>query len=144
MTPKTVVSPLEEIFNIDNGTTELAIGANSVVPSDLIEMDSIDEQEDQELATQTNTIFNYAMEAYEQQSATIQTIDPKYAARTAEVAAQYLNIALNAVNVRGNNRDRREKRKGTPSQNAEQINNIIVTDRNELLKLMRSGDNKND
>jgi hypothetical protein len=139
-TPTTSISsPLEDIFDIESGTTEKAL---QLVPQST-EMASIDETEETEIAVQLNTVYNYALEAFEQQTANVQTIDPKFAARTAEVAAQYLNIALSAVNTRVSNRDRREKRKGgkIENQNAENIqNNIIVADRNELLRMIRAQD----
>jgi hypothetical protein len=139
-TPTTSISsPLEDIFDIESGTTEKAL---QLVPQSA-EMASIDETEETEIAVQLNTVYNYALEAFEQQTANVQTIDPKFAARTAEVAAQYLNIALSAVNTRVSNRDRREKRKGgkIENQNAENIqNNIIVADRNELLRMIRAQD----
>jgi hypothetical protein len=135
MTDKTITSPLEDIFDIEAGTTERAL---QIVPAST-EMTAIDDAEEEQIATQLSTVYSYALDAFEQQTANVQTIDPKYAARTAEVAAQYLNIALNAVNTRVSNRDRREKRKGgrIESQNADTINNnIIVADRNELLRMM--------
>lgn len=135
MTDKTITSPLEDIFDIEAGTTERAL---QIVPAST-EMTAIDDAEEEQIATQLSTVYSYALDAFEQQTANVQTIDPKYAARTAEVAAQYLNIALNAVNTRFSNRDRREKRKGgrIESQNADTINNnIIVADRNELLRMM--------
>ena len=138
-TPKVISSPLEDIFEIENCTTEQALQLAPVST----EMSSIDETEETEIAVQLNTVYNYALEAFEQQTANVQTIDPKFAARTAEVAAQYLNIALNAVNTRVGSRDRREKRKGgkIENQTAENIqNNIIVADRNEILRMIKSQD----
>jgi hypothetical protein len=139
-TPTTISSPLEDIFDIENGTTEKAL---QLVPAST-EMTSIDETEEKEISIQLNTVYNYALEAFEQQTANVQTIDPKFAARTAEVAAQYLTIALSAVNTRVSNRDRREKRKGSgkiEQQNADNIqNNIIVADRNEILRMIRGQD----
>jgi hypothetical protein len=104
----TITSPLEDIFEIEEGTTERAL---QLIPSST-EMTAIDETEENEISIQLNSVYNYAMEAFEQQTANVQTIDPKYAARTAEVAAQYLNIALSTVNTRVSNRNMREKRKG--------------------------------
>jgi hypothetical protein len=57
-------------------------------------------------------------------------------ARNAEVAAQYLNIALNAVNSRVDAKAKRQKARLAANGGAPTTvnNNVIVADRNELLK----------
>jgi hypothetical protein len=131
---KTMTTPLEGIFDIEPNTTLSPIQLDS---TDLVAID--DDQEHKEISTQLSTVYGYALEAFEHQTELVQTVDPKFAARNAEVAAQYLNIALNSVNSRVDARHKRDKIKiaqNTPaSQTAENItNNILVTDRNTILR----------
>jgi metal-dependent amidase/aminoacylase/carboxypeptidase family protein len=70
-----------------------------------------------------------------------QEVDPKFSARNAEVAAQYLTIALNAVNSRVDSKFKRQKIRiakqeaGTPNT---VNNNVIVADRNQLLDMLKA------
>lgn len=91
-----------------------------------------------------DTIYDTAMSAFITQTQMAQTIDPKFSARSAEVAAQYLNIALNAVQVKTHNKRERFKLKmknssgGAPTVNGDITNNnIVVADRNDLLKMLQ-------
>jgi hypothetical protein len=66
-----------------------------------------------------------------------QQVDPKFSARNSEVAAQYLNIALSATNSRAKAKyDRQKIRLAQSMKDSHSTvnNNLIVADRNELLK----------
>ena len=80
------------------------------------------------------------MEAYQNQTAFVEILEPRYAARNAEVAAGYLNTALNAVSLKA--KVKNEKRKigqaFIPYGN-NTTNNVVVADRNQLLKMMAEG-----
>lgn len=76
-------------------------------------------------------VYTSAMEVFRNQIELVQMIDPKYAARNAEVAAQFLKIALDAANAEA---------KSAQEPSARTVNNnLIVTDRNELLKQLLNG-----
>jgi hypothetical protein len=70
MTDKTITSPLEDIFDIEAGTTERAL---QIVPAST-EMTAIDDAEEEQIATQLSTVYSYALDAFEQQTANVQTI----------------------------------------------------------------------
>ena len=148
--------PLEKIFNIEPGSsftspliddtsdrsreivdpTSGSMVARSSTPLPA-ELDKEERLEDLHIDTQLENIHNSALTAFEKSSRLVDEVDPKFAARNAEVAAQYLNIALNAVNSRVDAKFKRQKVRiakdgaGTPST---VNNNVIVADRNQLLR----------
>lgn len=155
---KTYHSPIEDALNISPGTTELPSSyynrEQSSAKGELVSKDDEevpdfdDEYNDQHAKVKDDLqqIFTNAMAAFEEQQALIHQIDPKLAARNAEVAAQYLKIALDSTSERRKVKDDREKlkqskRKGRGSGeggiNMENSQAVFVGDRNELFKLMK-------
>lgn len=143
--------PLESIFNIEPGTTHTAAAAlvtNEIVDPATgeviirktegiteVELDKEERIEDLKIDGQIDVIHSAAMTAFEAQSRLSQEVDPKFAARNAEVAAQYLKIALDAVGTRVDTKYKRAKIKLTKNEGPRSVqNNLIVADRNELLK----------
>ena len=148
-------SPLEALFDIEPGSTPVMQDFVQLNPStemidpetgEVVErpIDASAEQlrreeriEDLKIDGQLETIHSAAMQAFYQQQGMAQQVDPKFSARNSEVAAQYLNIALSATNSRAKTKYDRQKirlaqsMKDTPST---VNNNLIVADRNELLK----------
>lgn len=148
-----ITSPLEDIFGIKTGSTESFIQPLSVLNGEIqvtssqepIEKTDIDreamEREEQEMKDQMQNVYDHALGAFEAQSMISQTVDPKFSARNAEVAAQYLNIALHAATSKADYHFKlgplRTLRNGGPTQQANTINNnILVADRNEILKAL--------
>ena len=88
------------------------------------------------------TIDHPPANAFNTQTAYLEVIEPRYAARNAEVAANYLNIALNAANSRAKvKRERKRAGAFVPfSGGNKTTNNLIVADRNELLKMIQVDD----
>lgn len=96
--------------------------------------------EDKEINQKIDTIYGEAMTAYQNQTAFVEILEPRYAARNAEVAAGYLNTALNAVALRAKVKNERKKTAGGFVPYANQTtNNVVVADRNQLLKMMAEG-----
>jgi hypothetical protein len=148
------INPLEEAFNIQPGTS-LSSGtydasyipepdpmdatANAVQPYVDQTIPPPKDNEDAEIFSKLDNIHLKAMEAFNNQTELIEIVDPKFAARNAEVAAQYLTAALNAVNLMSRVKNDREKRRpvGQPTgPSTVNNNNIIVTDRNSILKML--------
>jgi len=153
-------TPLEDIFNLEPGSTPKAVivkasSADLVDPTtgEIIER-AVDADapalakeeriEDLKLDAQLTTVHIAAMEAFEAQHALSQQVDPKFSARNSEVAAQYLNIALDSVKTRGDLKYKRQKIRiatnvdgssRTPTQN-----NLIIADRNDVLRSLFSQD----
>jgi hypothetical protein len=154
-------NPLEHIFNIAPGSTptfhdsqyETATAVNerastlidptngeivarSSVPTEM-DLELEERIEDLHIDGQLESVHTNAIIAFEKSSRMSEEADPKFAARNAEVAAQYLTIALNAVNSRVDAKYKRAKSKqgkiaaGTPGT---VNNNILIGDRNEILR----------
>ena len=86
-----------------------------------------------------------AMDAFSAQQEIIDGIDPRYAARNAEVAAQYLNIALNSINGRVDAKFKRNKIRIASKEavaaaaKGQGGGTILVADRNAILRALGGG-----
>jgi hypothetical protein len=148
--------PLDEVFGIQSINEPEIIDAehtaNGMVPAeDTYVMTTAqaanpqgyqDDDEDKAISAKIDDIYDKALGAFEEQTAYIQMIEPRYAARNAEVAANYLNTALNAVALRA--RVKNEKRKASSAfvpykHGGGSAANIVVADRNEILRMMAEG-----
>lgn len=153
--------PLEEVFGIESGTThdqplqiadQPVLIQNESVPTvdpisgEIIHRSSMDEPDydreervdDLHIDKQLETIHNSALIAYEKQQRMADEVDPRFAARNAEVAATFLNIALNSVNTRIDAKYKRNKIRITKEIKGNTPhtvnNNLIVGDREEILE----------
>jgi hypothetical protein len=157
-------SPFEALFDIEPGSTEPATllppdaftktGGDLVDPTtgevvaqtadaDDATLDKEDRLEDLKTQAQLGTIHDAAMGAFHQQQALSQQVDPKFSARNSEVAAQYLGIALNAVTARvtaNNNRQKLRIAKKTAGSPNTVNNNVIVANRNDILRQLFAKD----
>lgn len=142
MEPNLTTSKLEDIFGIESGTTISTVQHQSteIVSTNDTDTSSLINEEDHAIAGQLATIYGYAIDAFEQQTQMVQEVDPKFAARNAEVAAQYLKIALDSVGDRAKIRHDKLKLKvdgGTPNTIN---NNLIMANRNEILKMLNEAE----
>jgi hypothetical protein len=82
------------------------------------------------------TVYDMALETFQNQTAMIEMLEPRYAARNAEVAASYLNIALQAAATRARVKGDR-KRIGTfIPQGGKTTNNNIICTRDEIMRMI--------
>lgn len=137
-----ITNPLDELFNTLPGdleqegeyipTTEGTVAelngtADAQVPKD---------EEDIEIDSKIDTVYTAAMDAFNNQTAYMEMIEPRYAARNAEVAANYLNIALNAASVRARVKgDRRKNATFVPFSN-NKTNGAVVASREDIMKML--------
>jgi len=131
--------PLEDVFDIEEGTT---LVTRTEQTTELVVADEYDGK-DIEIEDQLQVIVDLALASYEDLSVEFETTEGKYKARIGEVANQTLTTALNAVKEKANmklHKDKLEVSKG--KSGAKTINNnLIVADRNEILKrLLDNGD----
>ena len=142
MNKPTYTHPLEEILGIEAGSTldiesEYAVAPTSATPVPaVVEKD----EEDAEVDKKIDTVYEAAMNAFKNQTDYTEIIEPRYAARNAEVAANYLNIALNAAATRARVKtDRKRASTFVPfgTGGGKTTNNLIVADRNEILKMIQ-------
>jgi hypothetical protein len=137
--------PLENTFNMDSGTMDF-----SVFSSDNNELSNYSEQsssmttyqdddEDLEIRDDIKKVFDTAMVAYANQAELSEIVEPKFAARNAEVAGTFLSTALNAIALRAKVKENKTKRPiGIPQQGTNISNsNVIVADRNSILEMIK-------
>lgn len=127
--------PMEEVFDLEPGTT---LEEREVRETELCVPDDYD-QKDSEIEEQIQEIYDAAMGAFESQCDETELVEGKYKARNAEVAVQFLNSALAAAKEKASLKAHKDKTaiatgklKGGPNQVTN--NNIIVADRNDILK----------
>jgi len=150
--------PLEQVFNLETGEYFDALNNqehNELVPTEINSESNLPattqqtepppdhkDEEDKQIDENITQVYDKAIQAFEQQAEMIEIVDPRYAARTAEVAATYLNIALNAMAVKSRTKSDRIKRNQAfvPYNNGPKTvnNNLIVADRNSILKALRT------
>jgi hypothetical protein len=98
--------------------------------------------EDAEIDQKIDDVHKAAIEAFNTQTAYMELIEPRYAARNAEVAAQYLNIALNAANSRARVKADRAKTKAfVPYANAQNKlgGQTVTASREEIMAMLERG-----
>lgn len=137
--------PLEDIFNIEPGSTYDIARIDDdnemiAVPEQAVAPTYQDDAEDKDINEKIETIFEAAMDAYENQTALTEIVEPRYAARNAEVAAQYLNTALNATALKARTKnDKRRSSQFVPFNNTNiSGSNVVVASRNEILEMLRN------
>lgn len=137
--------PLEDIFNIEPGSTYDIARIDDdnemiAVPEQAVAPTYQDDAEDKDINEKIESIFEAAMDAYENQTALTEIVEPRYAARNAEVAAQYLNTALNATALKARTKnDKRRSSQFVPFNNTNiSGSNVVVASRNEILEMLRN------
>lgn len=128
---KIIGHPAEAALDIEPNTTVVPF---SQVTTDLVVAAEYDPK-DVEIEQQFQTIYDVALTAFESSRDTAEIVDPKFAARNAEVAAVYLNTALAAAKEKAMLKQHKDKIE--QSAGAKTVNNtVVIADRNELLRQM--------
>ncbi len=126
---------------IDPSSGEIVERATDNITPEIIEKE--ERIEDMQIDGKLNEVYDNAMAAFNSHTSVVDGADPKFAARNGEVAAQFLKIALDSTNSKIDAKYKRNKVRiargsmGTPNQVQ---NNLIVADRNEVLKSLFNKD----
>ncbi len=129
-----ITHPLEDVFDIEAGTTLIE---HTTKTTELVEDTSYDEK-DVEIEDQFQEVYDSALAAFEDMADEVEKVEGKYKARMMEVANQSLNTALAAAKEKSHTKQHKDKlsvMKGKMGSNTTN-NNLIVADRNELLKAL--------
>ena len=127
--------PLEDVFEIEPYTTPMEV--TTAVPQEVVTPENYDDK-DTEIEQQLQEIYEAAMGQFEVTREEIEKVEGKYKARNGEVALQALQTALSAVQSKASvkaNKDKlaiKQQTAGPSTLNQ----NLIVADRNELLKAL--------
>lgn len=144
---KTFEHPLEVVFDIEPNTTAISRQLPTVVEhKDLVIPEEYDNK-DQEVEKLFDDVYEKAMKAFEDQQAMLDIIPLTAAARNGEVSVQFLNSALAAAKEKANLKQHKDKIVLKQKENAggkgpKTVNNNIVIDTNELLRLALQGASK--
>ena len=145
--------PLESVFNMQSGSVDINIESQYELQESPLTpqavtgepMPDVKDEDDLLVEKRIDEVYDAAMTAYQNQSAYTEIIEPRYAARNAEVAANYLNIALAAANSRARvkvDRKRANQQFIPHGGGGKTTNNIIVANREEILKMITIDDEK--
>lgn len=99
----------------------------------------VKDADDIDVEKKIDTIYDAAIAAFNEQTAYMEVIEPRYAARNAEVAANYLSIALQAANSKAKNKNDRKRSNAQfipYSNGGKTTNNLIVANREDILKMI--------
>lgn len=136
--------PLEDAFDIEPGTTITEY--KEVLPAPIVEHPTYDDK-DSEIEGKLEEIYTIALTNVETISDEMERVEGKYKARIGEVTATMLNVALSAV------REKRELKQHKDKMTADTMaagtphtvnNNLVVADRNEIMKMLRDKKKAND
>lgn len=135
-----VEHPMEGVLDIYPGST--VHQAMERQTSDISETTTeAYDNKDTEIETQFQEVYDAAMDAYDSQMNTSESVEGRYAARNGEVAVQFLNAALNAAKEKSNVKQHKDKlsiARGKLTGAGTTNNNLIVADRNDILKALAS------
>lgn len=146
---KPIKHPLDDVFNVDANEVDIEkeyamanVAANAVPTEAPVD---VKDEDDVLVEKRIDEVYDAAMTAFNNQTAYTEIIEPRYAARNAEVAANYLNIALAAANSRAKvkvDRKRANQSFVPYAPGGKTTNNIIVANREEILKMITIDDQK--
>lgn len=138
---KAIEHPLESIFDIESGTT--MVEYREVLPEKPVEMPNYD-QKDDEIEMKLEEIYGVAMGQVVLVADEMERVEGKYKARIGEVTATMLNVALGAVREKRQMKEHKDKlspiRNTIGDNNTITNNNVVVADRNELLRMFANKD----
>lgn len=134
-------SPLDELFDTEQEQEQQIQTYEQITEGELAAMEEEPEaeakdEEDIEIDGKIDAIYDAAIETFHAQTEYTQIIEPRYAARNAEVAASYLTIALNAAATRAKVKGERKRQAAfVPFANKSQ-NNVVVASREEIMRMI--------
>lgn len=135
---KVISHPLESVLDIEPGTTVVQYEEPVFEPP--VQYDGYDDK-DKQIDGRFNEVYNLAIAQASALTDEVERVEGKYKRGLAENAAQMLSIALQAAAQEGNYKIQRAKVQTVlnKEQSNNITNNVIVTDRNQLMKMLREG-----
>ena len=146
MKPKStnpMVNPLDELFNTsptrqdDDEYEQITEGELAAMAAPADEVPPEKDDEDIEIDKKIDMVYDSAVNAFQELTAYTQVIEPRYAARNAEVSANYLTIALNAAATRARVKgDRKKTAAFVPYAQGKGQNNVVVASREDIMRMI--------
>lgn len=134
-TEKTTHHPLEDMLGIEPGTTVMTDHEEPNLPAIV---DKTYDEKDIEIEKQFQEVYDTGMTTFRSLTEDLEVTDPRFRARTAEVASQYLNTSLAAAKEKLNQKQNKDKIAANISSDGPKTinNNLIVADRNKILRAL--------
>lgn len=134
------INPLDELFQTAQPVGDIA-EYDSVTEGELAALQaqkSGPEKDDEDVVidSKIDAVYTAAIETFQNQMAYTEIIEPRYAARNAEVAASYLNIALNAAATRARVKGDRKKANGFVPYANQNPNGTVVASREDIMRFI--------
>lgn len=138
---KNIEHPLEDVFDIEPGTTLITRHEQKTT---LIPTTDYDEK-DVEIESAFQEIYDKALDGYTVIQDECEDIEGRYKARMMEVGVQHLKMALDAANAKANLKSGKDKLSGKKGGGGPAtVNNNLVIGREDLLKFMFNEDDDGD
>ena len=135
---QTIQNPLDALFNtpaFNDDTEEKYVQTTEGTLSEITPPPEVDPA-DVENDARIDAVYNAALDAFTQQTQYQEIIEPRYAARNAEVAANYLTIALNAAATKARVRGDRKKQSAFVPYTNNKASNVVVASREDILRMI--------
>jgi len=130
---KMIAHPLEEVLDIEPNTT--VVEYKEALLAEVVEMPNYDAK-DNEIEDKLEEIYSVAMAQVQIISDETDRVEGRFKARMGEVTATMLNVALGAVNSKSALKMHKDKVSGAVAGTHTTNNNLIVADRNEILRAL--------
>lgn len=137
-----ISNPLDELFNtVPHDLQEVEEGFIPTTEGDLANINGQDappekDAEDEMIDRKIDDVYDAALGAFNQQTAYMEVIEPRYAARNAEVAANYLNIALGAATARAKVKGERRKNAAFVPFSNNKASGTVVASREDIMRMI--------
>lgn len=130
---KNIEHPLEDVFDIEPGTTLIT---RQEQKTELVEVAEYDEK-DTEIEESIQEVYDKAMSGYERIQDECEDIEGRYLPRMMEVGVQHLKMALDAAEAKQRMKELKDKLNSkSKSAGPKTVNNNLVISREELLRTM--------
>ncbi len=142
MTTKKIANPLDELFNtLPHDLEEVQEGFIATTEGDLANIQGVEappekDEEDVMIDQKIDDVYDAALGAFNQQTQYMEVIEPRYAARNAEVAANYLNIALGAATARAKVKGDRKKNAAFVPFSNNKSTGTVVASREDIMRMI--------
>jgi hypothetical protein len=137
--PSPFANPLDELFQTEQPAGEM-VEYEAVTEGELATLQADEavekDAEDIEIDGKIDAVYDAALETFQNQMAYTEIVEPRYAARNAEVAASYLNIALNAASVRAKVKGDRKKSTAFVPFAGRNPNGAVVASREDIMRML--------
>lgn len=138
MNDRKIANPLDELFN----TPPIGMDQDEYRPVTDIELSAMadnekkpdEDPEDKVIDGKIDKVYDLALDAFNTQTQYQEIIEPRYAARNAEVAANYLSIALNAATSRAKIKGDRKRNQTFIPFNNDGKSGVIVASREDIMR----------